>query len=226
MNGTEEQVKNEKIEKPLKGVSEAFRKLKNDIALNEQETNALTRMIEEFTTVSLHGNSVGHDVVKIVKEVNVHHHTRSCRKYNEMCRFNYPRFPCHKTIIAKPLKGNKEETKKLTKMYEILLKKVKEILLDEKKVSEIMNGYVKSEESKEEHIKCVEERIKKLCRVAGVTIETYLEALSFSKRGYTIIQRRDIDEIYVNSYNKEWIRKSFIHFNLLIFFSLFKRFKP
>ena len=225
MNGTEEQVKNEKIEKPLKGVSEAFRKLKNDIALNEQETSALTSMIEEFTTVSLHGNSVGHDVVKIVKEVNVHHHTRSCRKYNEMCRFNYPRFPCHKTIIAKPLKGTKEEIKELTNKYETLLKKVREILLDEEKISEMMNGYIKSEETTEEHKKCVEERIKKLCRIAGVTIETYLEALSFSRRGYTIIQRRDIDETYVNSYNKDWIRRSFIHFILLmIFFEIFYSF--
>ena len=85
-----------------------------------------------------------------------------------------------------------------------------------------MNGYVKSEETTEEHKKCVEERIKKLCRSAGVTTETYLEALSFSRRGYTIIQRRDIDETYVNSYNKDWIRRSFIHFILLIiFFEIF-----
>ena len=225
INGTEEQVKSEKFEKPLTGVSEAFRKLKNDFALNEQETSALTCMIEEFTTVSLHGNSVGHDVVKIVTEVNVHHHTRSCRKYNEMCRFNYPRFPCHKTIIAKPLKGRKEEIKELTNKYETLLKKVREILLDEEKISEIMNGYVKSEETTEEHKKCVEERIKKLCRIVGVTTETYLEALSFSRRGYTIIQRRDIDETYVNSYNKDWIRRSFIHFILLmIFFEIFYSF--
>ena len=60
-------------------------------------------MVDEFTTVSLHGNTVGHDVARIAEEVNVHHHTKTCRKYNETCRFNYPRFPSHKTIIAQPV---------------------------------------------------------------------------------------------------------------------------
>ena len=31
-------------------------------------------------------------------------------------------------------------------------------------------------------------------------------ALSTSRAGYTIVQQRDIDEIYINSYNNEWIR--------------------
>ena len=33
----------------------------------------------------------------------------------------------------------------------------------------------------------------------------YLAALSASKSGYTIISERDIDEIYINSFNPEWI---------------------
>ena len=55
------------------------------------------------------------DVVKIAKEVNVHHHTRTCKKYDQHCRFNYPRFPFHETIIAQPLKVTKVEKDKLLK---------------------------------------------------------------------------------------------------------------
>ena len=124
MNGSNEQVKDELIEKPLRGLSEAFRKLKNDIPLNELELDSLTNMIDEFTTVSLHGNSVGQDVEKIAREVNIHHHTKSCKKYDETCRFKYPRFPCHKTIVAKPLKGTNEEKKILMTKHNENLNKV------------------------------------------------------------------------------------------------------
>ena len=33
-----------------------------------------------------------------------------------------------------------------------------------------------------------------------------MESLRASKYGYSIVQRRDLDEIYINSYNIEWIR--------------------
>ena len=31
-------------------------------------------------------------------------------------------------------------------------------------------------------------------------------ALSYSRAGYSYHQKRDIDEIYINSYNPEWLR--------------------
>ena len=91
--------------RPFQGISVAFEKLRTNKDLTEYELNALVNFIDEFTTVSLHQNSVGKDVVKIASEVNVHNHTKTCNKYNNACRFNYPRFPTDKTIIAKPLRG-------------------------------------------------------------------------------------------------------------------------
>ena len=49
-------------------------------------------------------------------------------------------------------------------------------------------------------------RIKNLCKVADVDYDEYVKALGASKYGYSIIQRRDLDELYINSYNIEWIR--------------------
>ena len=52
-------------------------------------------------------------------------------------------------------------------------------------------------------------RIKRLLAKAGYNIEEdcelYLKALAYSKSGFSIILQRDIDEIFVNSYNPEWI---------------------
>ena len=42
--------------------------------------------------------------------------------------------------------------------------------------------------------------------VAGVTLAEYEHALSYTNGGYKIVQERDLTEIYINSYNIEWIR--------------------
>ena len=42
--------------------------------------------------------------------------------------------------------------------------------------------------------------------VAKVDEETYYMALKYSRAGYSYHQKRDLDEIYINSYNPEWLR--------------------
>ena len=42
--------------------------------------------------------------------------------------------------------------------------------------------------------------------VAGVTLDEYEYALSYTNVGYKIVQERDLTEIFINSYNIEWIR--------------------
>ena len=41
--------------------------------------------------------------------------------------------------------------------------------------------------------------------IAGVTEVEYLEALKCSKSGYSVVLKRNLDEIFINSYNPEWI---------------------
>ena len=51
----------------------------------------------------------GRKVVQMVEDVNTHHHTKTCKKKDKTkCRFNFKRFPCWKTIIARPPKQTKE----------------------------------------------------------------------------------------------------------------------
>ena len=69
-----------------------------------------------------------------------------------------------------------------------------------------MKKYKKDEETKERHPDFIKERIEKICDLAGVSLDEYLNALSSSKKGYTIVQKRDVDELFVNSYNIEWIK--------------------
>ena len=49
-------------------------------------------------------------------------------------------------------------------------------------------------------------RIRLLLHKANVKMDEYIEALEYSKIGYSIILQRDIDEIYQNPFNVEWLR--------------------
>ena len=91
--------------------------------------------------------------------------------------------------------------------YREILRKVRAVLENEDAVKEIMMKYDKQNESKEEYKKNTVSRIKQLFEVAGVEdYDEYLRALGTSKTGYSVVQRRDLDEIYINSYNTEWLR--------------------
>ena len=69
-----------------------------------------------------------------------------------------------------------------------------------------MNKYNKKKESKEEYKINRRKRIHELLRIAEVKPDDYLLALRYSRAGYSVHLKRDLDEIYVNSYNIEWIR--------------------
>jgi hypothetical protein len=68
-----------------------------------------------------------------------------------------------------------------------------------------LGKYQKDEESMEEYKINRKKRILELLEIAKVTEEEYLEALKYSKAGYNLILKRDLGEIYINSYNPEWI---------------------
>ena len=69
--GKDDENKNKGV---LRGLRQAFTKLRKNIKLNDDDRRALTRFIDEFTTVSIHENTVGTVVARIAQEVNKHHH--------------------------------------------------------------------------------------------------------------------------------------------------------
>ena len=193
---------------PLKGLKRAFKKLKDNEKINGEEKEALKNFVDEFTTVSTNKNVVGETVSKIVLEVNKHSHTKSCQKHESQCRFLFPRYPSTKTIIAVPLEGVPiEEKHKRLKNYKAILKKVGAVLNDEEKINQIVAKFGSSEnETLDEYEENKKQRIKELLEMADVTIEEYENALSYTNGGYKVVHERDVTEIYINTYNKEWIR--------------------
>ena len=74
-----------KLEKQEKfsGIKSVFIKLRRGTPLSPDDREVVCRMVDEFSTVSLCPAEVGAEVVKKVKDVNTHHHTKkSCKKEN------------------------------------------------------------------------------------------------------------------------------------------------
>ena len=89
------------------------------------DDDKLPNLVDQFITCSLPAQD---DLLRQkVLDLQVHHHTKSCLKRSGNCRFNYPRLPSQKTLIAKPNGANlnKEQVKKSIK----ILSDAKQILL-------------------------------------------------------------------------------------------------
>ena len=85
--------------KDLKNVKAVLDEIGNENSLSAEEESILARFADKFITCSLKDP----DTKDIVQEVNVHHHTRACRKYNTTnCRFHFPRFPVNETLVSVP----------------------------------------------------------------------------------------------------------------------------
>ena len=190
---------------PLEGLTAVFQKLRTDEEMDKEERTTLSTFIDSFITVSINPEIVGEDIAKAVQEVNKHHHTRTCQKFSTECRFHYPKYPSPSTIIAQPMKETgKKRTKKLEK-HTKTLDAVKAIIEDETNIEQIMKKHPNKgnkDNYKDQRLK----RIKLLLEMAGVTLEDYLEALETSKVGSSIVLARDVDEVYINQYNVEWMR--------------------
>ena len=104
---------------------------------NEDQKSAITSFVDEFITCSLRNPSTR----EIAQQVQTHNHTFTCTKRSSKCRFNFPRFPSLRTIVAVPLRlifGDDEEAKKkeLLRMRKVL-HKVKEVLEDKVIMTEV-----------------------------------------------------------------------------------------
>ena len=113
--------------------------LKQRKRLKQRDMVSLIKFIQDNITCTTKVNKIrqfglskkkARKVAKSVREVNVHHHTKTCRKYNTDCRFCFPRLPSNHFIIAQEIEkdDNDEERNTLLHAVRELLSMVKEVL--------------------------------------------------------------------------------------------------
>ena len=182
------------MEKNFPGLSRTLLDMKHQEEMTLESKAVLVKFIDEFVSCSIQ-NEDG-KLNSIVEEVQTHQHSRTCTKRgHSTCRFGYPKCPSDKTLIAVPLNPadfeNEAAMKKKEKGYENIISSVKEVLTN-------FDEVYKDREPKTVTISDVLER-------ACVTEEDYYEALQVSKRGITIVLRRQPFERNINNYNPLWL---------------------
>ena len=126
---------------------------------------------------------------EIVREVQIHHHTKSCRKGKQnYCRFGYPKPPSRKTIIAVPLgeEMDKDEKQKKLQLYRDTMTKVKKAL--------------ESPDLNED------QDLDSFLSMLEIDPKLYQEALSVSERGKTVVLKRSLKDRFVNNYNPMFLK--------------------
>ena len=153
--------------------------------VTEENLESLVKFVDEFVTVSL----MDPVIEELVRLVNCHHHTRTCRKYGCKCRFYFPKFPSMRTIISIPARlkfkdMKPEDSEKKTEELQTILKKVKEVLEDE----QIMETLEKIEEDEIEDYKIGSRSEEQLEESKRVRLEALLEVAKV-ERGFPNMKR-------------------------------------
>ena len=97
-----------------------FDKIRNEENLTPDEIQALCKFADLFVTCSLKDVRTE----DVVRDVQIHHHTKCCRKSGHKCRFYFPKFPSIKTMISVPihqLNLTEEERKQMVEQSNAIL---------------------------------------------------------------------------------------------------------
>ena len=160
---------------------------------------ALAELANEWVSCELPKNDANGEKLygkpslgKIVSEVQIHHHTKSCLKRNGQCRYNFPRLPCRETVVARPIdqqddKANWDMDRK------------KKFLEDAKKTLK----QAKEELEKEDLNQNIS--LDDFCKILGVETNRYMDYMQTTEKGVVLILKRSVKERYVNNYNPEML---------------------
>ena len=98
--------------------------IENAPVLDVQSDEAICEFIDQFITSHTPKEEDDQEMYELVSHLQTHSkkHSKSCRKGNRACRFNFPRPPSTRTFIARPLDVTPEEKKiakeKLTRLWD------------------------------------------------------------------------------------------------------------
>ena len=155
--------------------------------LCDNSDKALVSLVDNLITCRIQEDP---KMKKVVREVQMHHHTQSCLKHNGICRYGFPKLPSIETVIAKPLSDDnttKEEKKTLKAEAKKFLSKARDLLNDPDIDENI---------SIEDFVKAID---------PDLTSEKYMEYIKITEKGKKIFLKRDFKERYVNNYNEEML---------------------
>ena len=142
-------------------------------------------MADEWISVSLQNED--QEVNKIVRKVNMHKHTKTCKKKKPGCRFDFPKPPSEKTLVAGPAPDAMpiDELEKLKSICQKVKERLNNIQPEEEDMC--FDDFLKSIDLENQH-------------------DQYYKAISLSTRGKCLVLKRTIKERMVNNYHPKFMK--------------------
>ena len=125
----------------------------------------------------------------IINDVQTHGHTTSCLKRNGICRYGFPRLPCPRTVIARPLPKSMDKEEKKS-----FLSRAKETLTKARAILE--------EENLDENMS-FETFLKKIDK--DLTEAQYISYIETTERGLALFLKRRVKERNINNFHPEML---------------------
>ena len=149
----------------------------------EYKTGKITELIDQHISCKLPEDK---ELCKLVKDLQTHKCSKTCRKKGPKCRFGFPRLPSTETLIAEPVDNSNEDEVEEFKQGKAILQKVTE--------------YIESENFNQA------ESLSKILLNLGIKGDDYKRALKKSDRGKQVVLKRNPNECYINNYNERCLR--------------------
>ena len=150
--------------------------------------DSVTELVDKWISCSIQTGNPQLDA--LVKEVNIHNHTKSCQKGGNGCRFSFPKLPSKETLVAHPVSKLKDpEFKQKFSYSKKILAIVKQKLI----------------ELTDEEVEKFNNDLDDFLGELNISSKDYHEALKFSERGKTIILKRKLNERKVNNYHPHFL---------------------
>ena len=147
--------------------------------VDENEDNEVVEFIDKYITCSLPDDKKYPELNSLVKKVQTHHHTTTCRKKKGVtCRFNAPWPPSEETLIVRG-----EEDVDKTKLSE-----------SKKTIDKVLSQIPKIDDLSD-----ITE--KELLEKGGVSETEYYNALEYGQEKESVIYKRRPCEVNIGPYN-------------------------
>ncbi|XP_049339759.1 uncharacterized protein LOC125804686 [Astyanax mexicanus] len=171
--------------------------------IDKDNDNDVVKFIDQYISSELPSNDS--ELVEIVSTVQMHsrRHSKTCRKRNSVCRFNFPRPPSNKTFISRK-KREEESTKKCScsAVSCACSCEVSNKIMNKEQATKIL-AMVKSAISTDTNTSST---VSELFDSIGIDQEKFELAYNIAGKKTQVVLKREITDLWVNPYNKNLLK--------------------
>ncbi|XP_058472555.1 uncharacterized protein LOC131445864 [Solea solea] len=183
--------------------------IENAPLIDQNSDEEVVEFIDQYVTSELPSDD--DTLLDIVSSVQVHskRHSKTCKKKNTVCRFNFPRPASAQTFISR-VKVDEEIEKcncEKTDSTETVCLKCKERDFEERKARKVRAHEIlaKIKEALSDENQSFD-TVEQLFETLNVTQEAFEDAFNRTTTGTKVVLKRQVKEAWVNQYNKQLLK--------------------